>query len=218
MKFGEYEGAVIAVSGLAVVMIFIVVAALFPDWTASAEHLATIAGLLLGGGWAVYQFWLKRADETGLSIALVATTLPANGKPLARVVSMTVTLKNTGYRRIVAHTMMTEEIRKAFEDSVLFAGDLQIRKILSGPAPAQVDWWDRHSTTLGVPLFGPINLLAEYTDADWNNDFFMEPGEEYSLGACLILQPGAYVAKFVFVGERPEVDFWSRTQAFSVPD
>jgi hypothetical protein len=173
-----------------------------------ADHLATTIGILMGGGWVLYQYMIRRAGETGLSIDLLSTV---SARPDGRrLLFLDVVFKNTGNARLDASVVSGDSLAEQFEGSVRFAGSLQLRKIEapSLQAATHVDWWGKEPGLLTSAL-PEVNLLTEYTDASGVAEFFMEPGEEYHLGTAFVVDPGAYLAKAVFVGQR-EAEYWSR--------
>jgi hypothetical protein len=54
-----------------------------------------------------------------------------------------------------------------------------------------------------------VSVLYEYSRADQEGDFFMEPGEQNTLPLCSLAAP--LVAKIVFVGERATAAEFART-------
>ena len=173
------------------------------------DHLATAIAVVVGGGWIFYQYIVRRLGQTGISIDLIACVHPHTEG--FRLVFLDVVLKNTGHTRLDASLASRFELARQFDDSVQFAGSLQLRRI-EGPAPAaaaHVDWWENAPGVLGSLVIPEVNLLMEYTDEDERPDFFMEPGEEYHLGNAFLLSPGTYLAKVVFVGQGKR-EYWSR--------
>lgn len=155
-----------------------------------ADHLATVVALLIGGGWVLYQYVIRRSGESGLSIDLNAQT--SDWKPGSKLVFIDVVLRNTGQRCIDATTDSPSSLEPLFEGSIRYAGSLQLRKVnsQSSGAVAPIDWWDKSSGLLVQPVVPETDLLKEYTDQDGKVEFFMEPGEEYHLGNAFILEPG----------------------------
>ncbi len=179
------------------------------DFAEIADHLATVVALLIGGGWVLYQYVIRRSGESGLSIDLKAQT--SEWKPESKLAFVDVVLRNTGQRCIDATTDSPSSLEQQFEGSIRYAGSLQLRKLNSqaSGAVAHIDWWDKSSGWLAQPIVPETDLLKEYTDQEGTVEFFMEPGEEYHLGNVFILEPGIYLAKIVFVGQR-KAEFWGR--------
>ncbi|HWZ80251.1 MAG TPA: hypothetical protein VNX87_27190 [Candidatus Sulfotelmatobacter sp.] len=181
------------------------------------EHAVTALGIMLGGGWTFYQFVLRKSFESALSIDYSVCTEP-RGQQF--VVFFEVIFKNIGNRRITAPPRLTDNQIDDYEQSVRYPADLQIRELTNEDAgPRLAGWW---STSGGLRKLDKvpdhISLLFEYSRSDGNIDFFMEPKEKYVLGSLLLLPPGNYAAKIVFVGERAKAaEFWSRIVYFRVP-
>jgi hypothetical protein len=200
----------------------------------NAKDLADVVALFLGGGWVLYQYGVRRSGESGLSIGTEVRSKPfTNGLHL---VAMEVALKNTGNCRITAKPdeLSATELGD-LEHSIRYSCDLQIRRVRDHVSHGRdVRWWEGEELDDLSPA-GHIDLLIEYTRPDDDttrgarvgerpdgsrgmvNDFFMEPGEEYSLGRAVVLRPGHYLAKIVFLGNRNIAEFWSRTIVFTVP-
>ena len=181
----------------------------------NVKDTVTALAILVGGGWTLYQFALRKSFESCLAIDVGVFTTP-HGAGFATYID--VTLQNTGNRRIVASKQLTPEQIASYEDSVVFPGDLQLRRVADG-ANGFVDWWSskQHlAPVLEVPEH--VSLLDEYTGRDGKIDFFMEPSERYNVGALFILSEGNYLAKVVFVGSRTSAsEYWSRFVSFRVP-
>jgi hypothetical protein len=182
----------------------------FKDAPEMAEHIATVIALMVGGGWVLYQYVIRRSGETGLAITVKPRTACRDGN--SRFVFLEVGLKNTGHRRLTASPNNQSQLQGEFERSIQFAGSLQLRSIdpaYSGPS-THVDWWDYGTSKMLRGLAVPeVNILREYTDPEDRVEFFMEPGESYRLGSTFILEPGVYLAKVVFVGKAKR-EYWSR--------
>jgi len=178
-----------------------------------AEHVAKILAIFGGGLWVLYQFVLRRAFESALVMSIAVRTNPMEAAQYA--VYFEIELANVGGRRIVCAKRLLPKQIEDYEGSIRYPCDLQVRSLArierSGP---HVDWWRRQEQQ-----FPPVSLLAEYSTADEAIDFFMEPGEKYMLGHVLVLGPGHYMAKIVFVGSRSgAAEYWSRMRYFHVPE
>jgi hypothetical protein len=181
----------------------------------NVKDAVTALALLIGGGWTLYQFALRRSFESCLSIDVAVTTAPS-GELFA--ISIDTTLHNTGNRRIAAPAVLTAAQITSYEESIAYPCDLQIRRV-PDIANGFVDWWSSKAPLIPVPNVPEhISLLYEYSRRDGDVDFFMEPAEQYHLGAVFVLPPGHYLAKVVFVGSRGAAsEFWSRIISFHVP-
>jgi hypothetical protein len=179
------------------------------DLAEIAEHWATVFTLLVGGIWVLYQYVIRRSSQTGLAIDVASRSTPHAADRTFLFVD--VTLKNTGQTRLDACRKSPSQLAELYEGSVHCAGSLQIRPIGELPEGkvAYLDWWAPGAERVGCLVVPEINLLAEYTDREGQVEFFMEPGEEYHLGSPLVLYPGVYLAKVVFVGAGKH-EYWSR--------
>lgn len=174
------------------------------------ESLITAAVVLGGGFWGAYQFILRRATESALDLGVdTCSHSLGHGQTL---VAFRITLKNIGARRIAAARALSDLDKADYQHSVVYPGDLQIARILPEAFPAAVTWWsdDRPLPTVnGLPPH--ISLLDEYSNAERDIDFFIEPGESYVFEPVCIVSPGHYLAKVVFIGSRgAAAEYWSR--------
>ena len=208
-----------------------------PQWN-YLDVLKTLA-ILLGISGAVYQFVLRNTFESALLIDVTVSTHDCHAARFATNVE--VRFKNIGNRRITAPAELSlSEIEKDYEGSILYPADLSIRRVqaqTTGEMPDQshtaaevVTWYPAAPpsqplragvncppTTLKA-VCDPVSLLADYSKADGKIEFFMEPGEEYCFSNLILLPPGDYLAKIVFVGTRAGAsEYWSRIAYFCVP-
>jgi hypothetical protein len=199
------------------------------------DALKTFA-ILLGICGAVYQFVLRRAFESAL---LIDVTVSTNGYDASRVAThLQVRLKNIGNRRIRTPEELSKDQIEEYEHSIVYPCDLSVRRVTSDlpapvghliPEPEFVSWWRRAAAAAHsrVPsserpvleeVGNHISLLEEYSDRYSKIDFFLEPNEEYYFSNLLVLPPGHYLAKIVFVGTRAAAaEYWSRIAYFHIP-
>ena len=181
-----------------------------------AEHAAKVLAILFGALWVLYQFVLRRAFESALLIEIGVRTLPM---PPRHAVFVTVELSNVGGRRIIAAGRLRDSQKREYEQSIEYPCDLKIRALEEIPlSGCHADWWMKTKTKaqLAIP---PVSVLEEYSTARGDIDFFMEPGERYSLGHVFVLPAGHYMAKVVFVGTRAgSSEYWSQITYFHVPE
>jgi hypothetical protein len=186
------------------------------DYADLVEPIFKVLALLLGSSWVLYLYFTGRSGETGLLIEVVPKTVSA--KETLRVVFLDVMPPPPAPCRVDASRTHPGELAPKFDKSINYAGSLKIRRIQVrvDARPSHVDWWGDDNPSIGAETVSEINLLDEYTaDEEIPPDFFMEPGEEYHLGACVLLPAGMYLAKVVFVGGRNR-EFWSRIVSFCV--
>jgi hypothetical protein len=181
------------------------------------DHAITALGILVGGGWTFYQFILRKAFESALSIDYSVRTEPRKNQ---FAVFFEVIFANIGNRRITAPFNLTEDQVIDYEHSIEYPADLQVKRLADDfDGPNFVGWWSKSGALENIDgLPSHISLLFEYSRSDGKVDFFMEPKERYSLGSILVLPAGHYAAKIVFVGERAQAaEFWGRIVYFCVP-
>jgi len=147
------------------------------------DHAVTALALLVGGGWTFYQFVLRRAFESALSIECTVRTEPLryDQRDDKFVVFCDVLLQNIGPRRITAPQSLAPDQRTEFEQSVTYPADLQLKRLADGElAPQLAGWWSSTGVLESIPgVPEAVSLLYEYTKADGKIDFFMEPSEKY---------------------------------------
>jgi hypothetical protein len=186
------------------------------DAVDAIEHAITAFAVVVGSGWTLYLFVLRRAYETALSIDYIYYTQPLG---VDFIVFFEVILTNTATRRIAAPGRLTPEQQKHFEASIEYPGDLQLKRLSKHvAASAFLGWWTEGQLDEieGIPAHIP--LLYEYSLPDNSIEFFMEAGEKYVLGTAFVLSGGDYSAKMVFVGSREHAaEYWSRIAYFRVP-
>jgi len=187
-----------------------------PFWVLLAEAIqnwTAAVALFVGGGWALYRFGVRRESETALSIDL---TYASAAYSALHLVSFDVVVANKGAVRLGAKRKQGT----AYEDDVEVLAnsvDLLLRRIPSDlPVDSQVGWFVAPNTRSPQPEDLEFDLAAEYAIRS-ETDFWMEPGESYHVGACVILEEGAYLAMVTFVGDRSDAEFWRRVFLIQVP-
>lgn len=173
-------------------------------------HIAAAVAVIVGGGWVLYQYLIRRAGETGIGISVEAVV--SAWSDAERLVFLDVLLRNIGNARLDASAASSSDLESEFGKSIGYSGSVQLRRV-NKLQPVKIGHLDWRSESSGLsPLEGvpEVDLLKEYRDKQGRVEFFMEPGEEYHFGNAFILEPGTYLAKVVFVGKRP-VEYWSRT-------
>jgi hypothetical protein len=180
------------------------------------DVVITLAALA-GGLWALLRFKRERSDESALDMDV---TVRADRTATAGVsaVLLEAKLKNVGKTKIQANPTTKGSV--AYTDAaekIVYSGSLLIRSVPALAACVYVDWYDKKGV-LAIPGLDEINLLSEYELPDRSDllDFWMEPGEAYTLGRTILLPPGLYLAKVTFIGAR-DGDFWTRVVQISVP-
>lgn len=139
------------------------------------------------------------------------------------LVFLDVTCKNKSIVRLIA----SRNERPVFSDNARLDGevvnyslDLQLRQVAPGLTKYHtLDWWsnDKEAEQWG-PCLVELDLLEDYEVPETGlTDFWMEPGEAYHLGACLVVPAGNYLAKVTFVGDGGASEFWRRTFLITLP-
>lgn len=203
-----------------------------PVWlqlTEAIERGVTAGGILAGGIWTYQHFIRRREHETALQIDLIAATEPYEGDKWLTFVD--VRLTNKGRVKVVARKkqLLAYDDRKGPDcigQKFNYGLDLQLWQVPSGyQAGEWINWSD------AVPSETPtevqeINLATgyykipeqkEHCAPRKETDFWMEPGESYSLGVPLVLGKGYYLAKVTFIGEAGDHEFWQRLFLVRVP-
>jgi hypothetical protein len=186
------------------------------DRMSDAVNAMKVFAALAGGAWVLYQFTLRRAFESALVMKVAVRAEPLGSRC---AVFIAVRLLNAGKRRIVAAQRLTDAQKTDYENSIEFPCDLVIRKLAAvEPAPEYFDWWGDNMMGEWERESKHVPVLAEYSTADGDIDFFMEPKERYSLGHAFALPAGHYMAKVVFVGTRAgAAEYWSQMVYFHIP-
>ncbi len=103
-------------------------------------------------------------------------------------------------------------------DVLAYAVDLLVRPVPPGSAPgSRVGWFESESDKSPHPEDVELDLVAEY-EISGESDFWMEPGENYHVGATVVLSAGKYLAMVTFVGDRSDSEFWRRMFLVQVPE
>ena len=68
-----------------------------------ANHLATAAGILMGGTWVLYQYVIRRSGETGLSIDIGRAVSGLSESQ--RLLFLDVTFKNPAMRALMLQSL-----------------------------------------------------------------------------------------------------------------
>jgi hypothetical protein len=119
-----------------------------------------------------------------------------------------VQLTNKGKVKLGAKNRQSSPAYSDKVEQLRYSGSLKLKKIKAHAASAKwIDWFNDSSFE---DASDEINLLHEYENPEQGTDFWMEPGEVYTLGVPLTLTPGIYLAKVTFIGSRSNEEFWSR--------
>jgi hypothetical protein len=185
------------------------------------QHVAVVLATLMAAAWSLYLFLAERQSKPHLAIDLqnVQRNIPSSTD--RKLIFFDLVLKNEGKRKLQAEEVVTTE--NAYQDAgevLRYPCALQIRQIAVSmlQSNASLDFFN-DTNELQCPSGIPpeIDMLTEYEMIiDKNSDaakpeFWMEPGEEYRLGATVVLPKGAYLVRFHFVGNKSsDEEFWSR--------
>jgi hypothetical protein len=189
----------------------------------TAQSLATAAGILIGGGWALYRFAIQRSRETALALDLTTTSVQHHGDTW--LVFFDVAFRNAGSVLIAA-----SRERPAYNDDrqrqqhtpgevVQYGVDLKLRKMAEAlPEYEFVSWWSNAKAGQWDTRITEVDLAEDYEDPSTERtDFWIEPGETAHVSAALVLPAGHFVAKVTFIGVNTRKDFWSRSFLVTVP-
>ena len=179
----------------------------------AVQNWATAIAVLVGAVWAYYRFGIKRESETAMGIDLTHTSVPYDANYL---VVFDVCLENKGAVKLGAK----RKRHPAYEDNadvLAYAVDLLIRLVPPGSKPgSRIGWFDSETDKSPRPQDVELDLVAEY-EINGESDFWMEPGENYHVGATVVLSSGNYLAMVTFIGDRSDSEFWRRTFLVQVP-
>jgi hypothetical protein len=181
------------------------------------KNCVETVAILLGGGWAFWNFWLRRQKETALDIDMTHRCLPY-GQGLF-LTHFDVVLANRGSVKLVAKRDRVPAYAAHGDGETLkYSGDLLLRPIPSDMAVgSKVAWFCVPSDASPQPGDLEVDLLADH-ETDGKTHFWMEPGETYHLGVGLVLQPGTYLVLATFVGNASDDEFWRRLFMVNVPE
>ena len=179
----------------------------------AVQNWATAIAILVGGAWAYYRFGIKRESETALAIDLAHSIVPYGSNYL---VVFDVCLENKGLVRLGAKRNRLD----AYEDHaevLAYSVNLLLRPVPPSLIPgSRIGWFDSETDKSPRPDDVELDLVAEY-EIDGETDFWMEPGENYHVGATVVLSAGEYLAMVTFVGDRSDSEFWRRMFLVQVP-
>jgi hypothetical protein len=181
------------------------------------DIVVTLAALA-GGSWALLRFKRERSDESALDLEVsVKSEKTSTANTFA--VFVEAKLKNVGKTKIQAKPTTKGSVAYGDADEkIAYSGSLLVRSVSVPAAIGYLNWYDK-TMVKPIPDLDEIDMLSEYEipDKDSLLEFWMEPGETYTLGKTIMLTPGLYLAKVTFIGARNDGDFWTRLVQFSVP-
>jgi hypothetical protein len=187
-----------------------------PAWlqvSQAVQNWVTALGVVVGGGWALYRFGLRRESESALNMDLLYSTTPYGAGNHLLFCDVTVT--NAGAVRIdtigerePAYSDQTERLE--------YAADLLLRRLPDDMPPnTPVTWFGRPAVSSPQPGDLQFDLL-EAIELGTAPYFWMEPKESYHLSAGAVLACGRYLALVTFVGSK-HGEFWRRLFLLEVP-
>jgi hypothetical protein len=185
------------------------------------QHLAVIIATIIAALWSYNLFESERQSmpHLGIEIQSVQQAIPKSDSK--KIVFLDLILTNRGKRKLQADEVPTSQIAYQDPGEVLqYPCGLQVRQIMTAVTQtnAALDFFNNTNELVcppGIPA--EVDLLSEYellAGPQGNTatpQFWMEPGEQYHLGATLILPKGSYLVRAHFVGnKRSDEEFWSR--------
>jgi hypothetical protein len=190
------------------------------------QKLLGCTALLLGAGWALTHFVLKRTNEAALKIDM---TTPRIIIDKGRVLFVSdVVLENIGGVRIGAQPRRYQQknLLPAYQHQPYEILDFSVSMLIQplpktgyaqtaikdlGKQSGTLDWFAEFDSKLKPKnLVAEINLIDSYEVDDDKVNFWMEPSEIYHLPVTLEMEPGNYWAMVTFIGARGEFEFWRR--------
>jgi hypothetical protein len=191
----------------------------YHDTLSGLHDVVVSAAAIVAGVWVIFRLWRERSNQAALTIGFASSSIPCESMHIA---FLNVTLTNVGRSMIRAKVKKVNSRAYGDKDErIEYAGSLQLRK-LQPPIPAdaaELNWFKSPAAFHEIPHVATVNLLSDYENPDRDNrlEFWMEPGESYSLGRHVVLSPGLYVAKITFIGAGADTNFWTRIVQFVLP-
>jgi hypothetical protein len=187
--------------------------------TEAAKNIAATLAILVAGGWAFYNFVIRREGKPVLEIDLSCETIPnEEGRFL---VYFDVTLTNKSKRQVL--TRKRRPGQPAFYDRnerLQHSCSLLLRRVDAGaPLTTQVGWFSTPNVKSPLPTDIVMNLAEGYEyDVEGKTDFFVEPTEASHLSVGAVLEPGIYLALVTVVGQpSDDREFWRRQFLVQIP-
>jgi hypothetical protein len=179
----------------------------------AVQNWVTAVGIVVGGGWALYRFGLRRESESALNMDLLYSTTPCGAG--SHLLFCDVNITNSGAVRIKA-TEKRQPAQSDHADRLEYAADLLLRRLPDEMPPnTPVPWFGRPAASSPQP--GDLELdLLDAIELGTSPFFWMEPKESYHLSAGAVLVPGSYLALVTFVGSK-KGEFWRRLFLLEVP-
>jgi hypothetical protein len=202
-----------------------------PTWlqaTDAIEHVFTAAGILAAGLWTYLHFIKGREHETALQINLNVVSEPYENEKW--ITFLDVSFVNKGRVKLSATKKQcpayndrtnSNQIGQKFD----YGMDLQLWQIPGGyKAGEWINWADTLPEITPTGVYKEVDLATGYYKLSKHGlkniketDFWIEPGEHYSLGVPFVLGRGCYLAKVTFIGDAGEHEFWQRLFLIYVP-
>ncbi len=199
------------------------------DWdliskiAAPLKDYVTSFGILTGGVWALFRFRIWREQETALSIDLAYETVKYKHDDMLTFIDVHLHNKGKVQLRALAvepaYDIDCADVSCA-KHRYEYGLGLKIRRVPGNlkAVDFKADWFGNSGWREAEQ---EVNLLQGYVkcvDRKLQTDFWMEPGESYSLAASLVLTEGTYIALVTFIGSSGKIDeFWQRFFLIQVP-
>jgi hypothetical protein len=219
-----------------ILLLFLIFHSVFEeDWDKiieAAKSVAEIIAVAIGGGWTWYLFQLQREKEPAIGIKFEHKCVHNGGQ--LYLVYFDVKFSNLGKVRVQGRRARnpaypTVKDRPDKEETLKYGCSLLLRPVPPNlPQNAILDWFNQETDGTGLKLkqlffdTQPIeaDLLYDYAiklNGVEITDFWMEPGESYDVGACVLLPPGTYFTIVTFLGETSDDELWRRKAVIEVP-
>jgi len=200
----------------------VIAAVVFWDFLSSGKlkNFVETLAVLVGGGWAVWRFILRRESKPALEISLTYKTIQETKERFLAYFDVVLTNKSTC--RVVARRRKKDV--PAFTDKyehLQHSCCLILRHIpKEQPAETQIRWFPADEEAKSPrPDDIVANLLDEYEDeVIGQKDFFMEPSEIYHLCVGVVLKSGTYLAMVTFLGDHGDEEFWRLLSIVQIPE
>jgi hypothetical protein len=191
----------------------------------NAEILATASTTVIAlvtGWWTYRRFIESRQRETALTLDLKYTTTAYPGKDFLAVINVIV--RNVGRVKVAvsdkrpAYHEPTSQPEYRFD----YGFNLKIRKLpVDLEAGERIDWFKAPkkgwpSSAMEFDVATGYVKEVESNRGSTLTDFWMEPGEAYTLTVPVVLAHGSYLALVTLIGVK-DGEYWQRLFVVNVP-
>lgn len=185
--------------------------------TQIVQNIALSLAVLIGGIWSYLLIRIQRGFEDGL---LMDTKINYNRIDDGKfIVFLDILLTNTGNREMFAKRKAKSKGKPIYStklETIYESIGVRIKKITQIEGTGIVlDWFSSPYLEAIPNLPNEISLIKDYDDSLEAGTFWvLEPKETNYLGTALVLSPGHYLGRIIFVSENDE--YFTRIFQFSI--